>query len=597
MIEAEFLKSQEPHFKDAVRGKNVKYVHTFTPLWSGVVYDNPLDLLDTLDAPIRPGCRRLPRYTLDIARTMPMRFFNTTGPVNPQDHYCLPPLERFDLDAILLLIQQKKYFVLHAPRQTGKTSALLALMTYLNGQGTYRCVYMNVEVGQAAREDVAAAMQAIRGELAAWAQSILQDTFVDDIWDEAFSKYGPYGVFGAVLSLWAARDATPLVVLIDEIDTLIGDALIAVLRQLRAGYTRRPGHFAHSIVLCGVRDVRDYRIHSHSEQAMITGGSAFNIKAESLRLGDFSRADVEALYRQHTSETGQHLTTGALERSWELTQGQPWLVNALGYETCFRCPTGRDRTQPITREAVEQAKEQLILRRETHLDQLADKLQEMRVQRVMEPLLAGTESPEDLPVDDLDYVRDLGLIHREGSLHIANPIYREIIPRQLVYSTEATIHQETAWYIRAEDGRLDLPQLLAAFQTFFREHSEHWVERFQYKEAGPYLLLQAFLQRIVNSGGRIEREYGLGRMRTDLLVIWPYPGGIQKAVIELKLLHRSLEQTITSGRQQVQAYLDRCAAEAGHLVIFDRTPGKTWEEKLFQRQETVRGYPITIWGM
>ena len=61
-----------------------------------------------------------------------MRFFNTAGPVNPTDHYCLPPLQRFNLDEIRSLIQQKKYFILHAPRQTGKTSALLALMEYLN---------------------------------------------------------------------------------------------------------------------------------------------------------------------------------------------------------------------------------------------------------------------------------------------------------------------------------------------------------------------------------------------------------------------------------------------------------------------------------
>jgi len=95
-----------------------------------------------------------------------MRFFNTAGPVDCQRHYCLPPLTRFDLDEVLLLIQQMKYFVLHAPRQTGKTSCLLALMDYLNNQGDYRCVYVNVEVAQAARENVAAAMQAMLAELA-----------------------------------------------------------------------------------------------------------------------------------------------------------------------------------------------------------------------------------------------------------------------------------------------------------------------------------------------------------------------------------------------------------------------------------------------
>jgi len=156
--------------------------------------------------------------------------------------------------------------------------------------------------------------------------------------------------------------------------------------------------------------------------------------------------------------------------------------------------------------------------------------------------------------------------------------------------------EQTSWYVSA-DGSLNMVQLLTAFQAFFREHAEHWVERFQYREAGPQLLLQAFLQRIVNSGGRVEREYGLGRMRTDLLVLWPYPGGVQKVVIELKLLHKSLEQTITTGLEQTWAYMDRCAASEGHLVIFDRTPGKPWEEKLFHRQEHVREHSIHVWGM
>ena len=149
----------------------------------------------------------------------------------------------------------------------------------------------------------------------------------------------------------------------------------------------------------------------------------------------------------------------------------------------------------------------------------------------------GDQEPSAIPPDDVSYVRDLGLIKTEGQLTIANPIYQEVIPRELTYSTQLTISEQPAWYIRP-DGRLDLPKLLAAFQQFFREHSESWLERFDYKEAGPQLLLQAFLQRILNGGGRVDREYGLGRRRTDLLIVWNYPGGVQRAVIELKLLLR-----------------------------------------------------------
>ena len=212
-----------------------------------------------------------------------MRFFNTTGPVVPADHYCIPPLERLNFDDVRTLIRDKRCFVLHAPRQTGKTSALLALRDLLNSgaEGDYRCVYVNVEVGQAAREDAA--------------------------------------------------------------------------RAMRSGGDER----------------------------------------------EFSARDLE-------------------------------------------------------------------------------------------------------------YVRDLGLIARDDPLRIANPVYAEVVPRELTAAAQAGLGQDTAWYVTA-GGSLDVVALLTAFQAFFREHSEHWVRRFDYQEAGPQLLLQAFLQRIVNGGGRIEREYGLGR--------------------------------------------------------------------------------------
>lgn len=525
-----------------------------------------------------------------------MRFFNTAGPVNCEDHYCLPPLERWDHAKIMTLIEQKKYFVLHAPRQTGKTSCLLALMEELNRGDQYHCLYVNVEMAQTAREDVARGMRTILGEMGAWARDFLNDNFVIEHWLNILDQYGGDGALNAMLTTWAEASSKPIVLLVDEIDSLIGDTLISVLRQLRAGYPKRPAHFPQSVILCGVRDVRDYRIHSDQTKMMITGGSAFNIKAESLRIGDFNQREMEQLYHQHTLETGQIFEETALDLAWELTQGQPWLVNALGYEVTFKIAEGRNRTQPITAEIITQAKENLIERRETHLDQLVDKLKEERVRNIIGPLLSGNGDPDQIPTDDIAYVRDLGLIRTEGQLSIANRIYQEVIPRELTYSTQLTISHQPAWYIQA-DGRLDIAKLLAAFQVFFREHSEHWIERFDYKEAGPQLLMQAFLQRIVNGGGRIEREYGLGRMRTDLLVIWPYPDAFQKVVIELKILHRSLAHSLTEGLAQTYQYMDRCDTQEGHLLIFNRSKHKTWQEKIFSRPETYQGISIMVWGM
>ncbi|MEW6221661.1 MAG: ATP-binding protein, partial [Thermodesulfobacteriota bacterium] len=325
-----------------------------------------------------------------------MKFFNTAGPVNPADHYCLDPLARINLPELETLIGQKKYFILHAPRQTGKTSSLLALMEHLNRSGRYRALYANVEVGQSAREDVQEGMRAILSSMASWSRTALGDGFLEATWPEVLAQAGGHDALKEVLVRWCRQEARPVVLFLDEIDALVGDTLIAVLRQLRAGYTQRPAAFPQSVILCGVRDVRDYRIHSDREKAIITGGSAFNIKAKALVLGNFTREEVAMLYQQHTEATGQAFTEEAKVRAWELTAGQPWLVNALAYEACFEMPAGRDRGVPVTAEMLEAAKENLISRRETHLDQLADKLREERVRRVVEPILAGSLVPDSV---------------------------------------------------------------------------------------------------------------------------------------------------------------------------------------------------------
>lgn len=373
-----------------------------------------------------------------------MRFFSTAGPVVPNKHYCIPPLERLpDLDHVLRLVGREEYFTVHAPRQTGKTSALLALQDLLNSgtAGDYRCVYVNLEPAEAMREDLREAMCGIFDELALSAESQLGDQALVDICNEVKRTASPGMALRQVLFRWARADARPLVLLIDEIDSLEGDTLTSILRQLRSGYYQRPTGFPQSIVLCGLRDVGDYRIHSSSGGKDVPGGSVFNISATSLRLGDFSEAEVIALLDQHTTETGQTFEPGAVQRIWKQTCGQPWLVNALCDRACFPKEQGLDWDRPVTDEDIAEAQEQMILERVVHLDQLAAKLVEPRVQRVVEPLLSGEglrSSPEGDIVRsrDLEYVRDLGLIARDDPPRIANPIYMEVIPRELTAVTQ-----------------------------------------------------------------------------------------------------------------------------------------------------------------
>ena len=506
-----------------------------------------------------------------------MRFFNTEGPVRPDEHYAIDPLERADLGELLSPIRAKRYFALHAPRQTGKTSALIALRDLLNSgeAGDFRCVNVNVEPAQLARDDVAAGIRTVLGCLADSAM-LLGDDYPADCWLDVLADMGPQNALKGLLTRWCMANPVPLVLLIDEIDSLIGDTLVSVLRQIRAGYQERPRAAPQSVVLCGVRDIRDYRIHSSTGE-LVGGGSPFNIAAQSLRLGDFTEAESRALMAQHTEETGQKFTEAAQEAVWTQTCGQPWLVNALCAGACFDSKAGRDRSCAIDADDIHAAREELILSRRTHLDQLAYKLDEERVRRVVAPILSGTDVQHDSR--DLEYVRDLGLLAPNSPPRIANPIYREVVPRELGYVLQDSLDVEMAWYVDSA-GRLDMTKLLTAFRTFFGEHAEHWLANLgQYHEAAPQLILQAYLQRVVNGGGRIEREYGLGRGRTDLLVLWPREAGQpsdlwERFVVECKVLRdsdkKSLESTVEQGMEQTLGYMQQCDANEGHLVVMDR---------------------------
>ena len=533
-----------------------------------------------------------------------MKFFNIAGPVKVEKHYALPPLSRIDLTEVMMLIEQEKYFVLHAPRQSGKTSCLLALMHHLNQQGNYHCLYMNAEIVQAKPEDMQRNIRTLLSEIAANARDYLRDPYPESIWMDVLRYVGEERALGELLSRWAAHSPQPLILLIDEVDALMSNTLISVLRQLRTGHAKRPHQFPQSVILCGVRDVRHYRLYSQEDQTFVTGGSVFNVKSEALRLGDFSAEQTRALYEQHTQTTGQVFTPEALDRLWHLTQGQPWLVNALGHEVTWKNKAARDRSRPISLADYQQARERLIYSRATHLDQLSDKLREPRVHSVLSAIIGSKDElqPGEVNPDDVQYVTDLGLIIPRPSIRISNRIYQEVIPRELTWVAQSYIsNQEQSWYVTPEH-RLDMPKLLTAFQQFFREHSDIWSEGFSYKEAAPQLIMQAFLQRIINGGGRINREYGLGRKRTDLFIEWPTDpelgmyGPLQRVVIELKIQRGALEPVLAKGLEQTADYTQRVGADEAHLLIFDRRPDVPWDQKIWQRPERFGNLAIGVWG-
>ena len=493
------------------------------------------------------------------------RRFNTAGPCIAAMHYMIPAERR--LPQAPGLVEQLGYFVVHAPRQTGKTTALRALAHNLTASGRYAAVHLSCEGGQAAGDDFEAAerivVSRVRGEAGSLAPELRPPPFPD-------APAGDRLLTG--LTAWSRACPRPIVLLFDEIDAMRDSSVITVLRQLRAGFPNRPAEFPASVVLCGLRDVRDYKAASGGDPERLGTASPFNIKLKSLRLGDFTPDEVRELYAQHTADTGQVFTEEAIARAVEVTAGQPWLINALAREIVEEMAVPPDRE--ITRDHVEEAKERLILARATHLDSLLSKLNQPRVKRILEPILAGELHIGDAYDDDASYVRDLGLVAPGKPLRIANPIYREVIVRVLLGSSEDNVLAEPLSFV-LPDGRLDFERILREFAEFWREHGEVLAAGVSYHEVAPQLVLMAFLQRVVNGGGFIDREYGIGRGRIDLLVRWPHraaDGGraVQRQAIELKVWRDKMKDPLAKGLVQLDGYLERMGLDTGVLVIFDR---------------------------
>ena len=506
-----------------------------------------------------------------------LHFFNTTGPCNPDRHYMLSPEERLVGGQLSRYIVDELYWVLHAPRQTGKTTFLQAWMREINAGGKQVACYVTVEDCQGIHEPERA-MPAICNVIKESAEvyGLPVPTSSDD----------PFTTLRYTLRKWAELIAPkPLIVLFDEVDVLVGETMISFLRQLRGGFASRGvGKFPTSIVLVGMRDLKDY-ITQSKDGAAPNPGSPFNIKEDSARLANFSENDISRLFALRTAETGQQITPDALSFVYEQSGGQPWIVNSL-FNRATRRILEEMSVETITKEHIYEAREQMVMARETHLDALAYRLEDDRVRRVIETIIVGEPDERLAEGDAFRLCLDLGLVTIvDGVPAIANPIYREVIARQITYSTQLAIPKPD-WRWQNDDGSLDIYTLMLEFQDFWRQHSELWGSRSKYTEAFPHLLLMAFLQRVINGGGHLEREYAAGTGRMDLALFF----NKEWYIIEIKIIsdHASPDTVRRKGIEQVRRYRDHFdRVKATILAIFDRREKSKklpWEEKI--KQET-----------
>ena len=477
--------------------------------------------------------------------------------------------------------------MIHAARQSGKTTLLNALEQELNAKHEAVALYCSLETAQG----IAEAERGIPAIINAILNGLTWHPVFKNLPQPTVNLAAYTMAVNSLLCQLAQAAGKPLVVLFDEADCLSGPTLISFLRQLRDGYVNRiRSPFPVSLALVGMRNIRDYKAKVRPDSDTLGSASPFNIVTKALTLTNFTREEIASLYRQHTDETGQVFEEGAIDRASYWTCGQPWLVNALARE-CVEKLLKNDYTQPVTAGLIDEAAEELLCRRDTHIDSLLERLKEARVRRIVEPVILGRAEGIERLSDDCQYVCDLGILKQDqGAILPANPLYAEVILRTLSYDTQEDMKltiQQAPWI--AGDC-LDMTGMLRAFQQFWRENSEVWKARYDYQEAAPHIILQAFLQRVINGGGQIVREYALGRQRLDLLVCWQG----NRYAIELKMKE---QYRPAAAHSQMFAYLDQLGLKEGWMAVFDRDPDASWETKLTWRIIEFEGKTLHLVGL
>jgi hypothetical protein len=510
----------------------------------------------------------------------------------------LPALPRqSDVDE---MIEGKYYFVLHAPRQSGKTTYLLDMVDKINSEGKYYALYCSLEPLDRYNNRKSGIDEILNLIFISLGSSNIKNQ------DKLLHNFSPPFGYSTLTKIQSFLNYLcnnldkELIIFFDEADCLSGELLVPFLRQIRLGYNLRDrlnNKFPRSMALIGLRDIRDYLAQVRPGSASRGVASPFNIKKEALTLANFTRSEIGTLYLQHTEASGQIFEDSAIDRAWYWSEGQPWLVNALAYEAVVKI-LKNDYTQPITVEIIDQAARAIILNRPVHIDSLMERLKEPRVRPVIDAVIAGaTLFDDEVRYEDIQYVLDLGILKVEENevYQPSNPIYGEIIIRTLTRDMERRVPKELEG--RWTDGRkLDMTGLLTAFQKYWRQNSEMLGAPDRLTESTPHLVCFTFIQRVLNGDvEEINREYALGRKRVDLYALYKgvsYPVELKTKSPKANFSENDLNKSL----KQLRSYMDKCGSKQGWLVIFDLDWVKSWDEKITWETTNFEGVTIHIIG-
>jgi hypothetical protein len=489
-----------------------------------------------------------------------MKVFNIAGPVDPEKHYYLA---HNDVNTQLTkYIEQKKCFNLNAPPQTGKTSVIQEYAKKLNFSGNYQALY--VDFKRCEIKDSNNILKNIFKILWQFQIAIIHQLrecdkicyFLKKLLSKDISSPLSFTEF---IQYWCDSSTKPVILFIDNLDSISGDTFIHIAQQLTYGFLSVQNS-PQSIGLASTHNIKKYNIWSHQNQRIIPVHTIFTLEMPTLELQNFTKHQIKNFFAQHAHATGQVVTDDALDYIFHLTQGHPWLVNLLGYYACFKLATTRN--QPITKKVIEQAQHTIMYEQDIKNDLILERFGEPIARSIIHAIITGTAFDNDQITHT---VLDIESLKKTG-MDIASLIYQELAQNHPTESQKAIASFD--WYQDCS-GALNTPKLLSTFQQFYRNNAEYWKSKFKSKKSAPFLLFKAFLETIIGKNISFQHKQFVASKHSAFMII---PWKFQRIAINLTL-------ALSDNTQEMEYYMKTHHATEGHIIHFDQDSDRSYNDK------------------
>jgi len=492
-----------------------------------------------------------------------MRYFNTSGPCNPAEHYTV--LRRELIARGMEKVRRGRYLTIFAPRQAGKTTFFHLLMRELAKDGQFMPIQISFEnmktlTRERFYEDLELALGRELVKLGLKPPRPIKDQ-------------GHLATFFAELR----SQCRNLVLVIDEFEGIPNSVLDELMHTFRRIYHERENHALHSLILVGVSTIAEL---------IVSSASPFNIVDE-LKIPYFSFEEVQELIGQYTEGTGQKFDEEVIKAIYENSAGQPGLVCALSEHLVENIAT--DSARPVTMNDFYKTLQSFLKERfDKNIVNIVQKAREKQ-DFMLSLLFSGQPIPFTIHHPDIGYLYAHGVVENvDGMADIDVPLYKKV----LLNAFRPAINGEAGYYVSAKDNfsaylqndDLNIKAILQQYAAYVTRRGFRAFDTEQLKEGAWHYSLDGFINFFMESlGGQTFVEVPSGRGRADILIL--FRG--KKYIIETKIFsHLSYFE---KGKRQLAEYVNSEGLAEGYYVVFSSKHGK---DDVLEQDEIIDGKRI-----